>query len=96
MLFPTPEEVRRWRMSLADEEIFGKNDADFEMRLPSGLKDAMAKKAAETGRSAASVARLAMALYLFGPEHVGILVARRYGLGQQPAPFDARTSVLEA
>lgn len=92
MYFPTKEEIERWRMSVADEELFGKNDADFELRLPSDLKEALARRGAESGRSAAAVLRLAAVLYLRGPEHVGMIVARRYGVAQNAAPEAARTN----
>lgn len=94
MQFPSDEEIERWRMALADEQLFGKNDAVFELRLPSDLKDALAQKGAETGRSLAAVLRLAAVLYLRGPEHVAMVVARRYGLAQQSAPSVVPTNVV--
>lgn len=96
MDFPTQEEIDRWRMCIADEELFGKNDDSFELRLPAELKAALARKGAQENRSAAAVARLAMVLYVFGPEHVGMIVARRYGLAQQAAPDAVRTNAGQA
>lgn len=87
----TPEDFEAWRLSLADEELFGKNDDTFELRLPADLKEALARKGAETNRSAAAVLRLAAVLYLRGPEHVGMLVAKRFGLEPTMAPDSART-----
>lgn len=90
-------ERQRWRMSLADDELFGKNDDTLEMRLPSELKAALARRAQQDGRSVAAVVRFALVMHVFGPEHVAMLVARRYGLAQKvvpiPAPEFVRTPV---
>lgn len=87
----------RWRMSLADDEMFGKNDDNLELRLPAELKEAVARRAQQDGRSVAAVVRFALVMHLFGPEHVAMLVARRYGLAQKvvpiPAPERVRTPV---
>lgn len=91
-LTPTPEEFEAWRLSLADEELFGKNNDSFELRMSTELKDALAKRAAERGTSTAALLRLAAVTFLYGPDHVGILVAKRYGLGQMPAPSAVRTA----
>jgi hypothetical protein len=88
----TPEDYEAWRLSLADEELFGKNDDDFEFRLPTDLKAALAKRAAERKCSTAALLRLAAVTYLYGPDHVGILVAKRYGLAPMTAPSIARTT----
>lgn len=84
-LIPSQEDYEAWRLSLADEELFGKNDDDDEFRLPNALKEAVRKYAAERGMSRAAAYRLAAVMLVFGPEHVGILVAKRYGLNPQPA-----------
>lgn len=76
----TPEDYAAWRLSLADEELFGKNDDSFELRLSAELKAALAKKANERGTSTAALLRLAAVTFLYGPDHVGMLVAKRYGL----------------
>lgn len=88
-LFPTEAEIAQWRLAVADEELFGKNDDDYELRLPKALKEAAARRAAAEGRSPAALHRLAVALYVFGPEHVGMIVARRYGVARQVAPDEA-------
>jgi len=82
-----------WRMSLSDEEMFGKNDDVLEIRIPSGLKAALQRRAAEQGRTAAATARYALVLHLYGPEYVGMMVARRYGVVPTPVPTDVRTNV---
>ncbi|WP_331175366.1 ribbon-helix-helix protein, CopG family [Roseateles sp.] len=86
----TPEDYAAWRLSLADEELFGKNDDDFEFRLPSDLKAALAKKAAERGTSTAALLRLIAVTYLYGADHVGILVLKRFGVVPGTAPESAR------
>lgn len=86
-------ERQRWLMSLSDDELFGKCDDSLELRLPSELKDALARRAAAEGRSVAAQVRFALVMQLFGPEHVAMLIARRYGLAQKVVPIPAPEAV---
>jgi hypothetical protein len=88
----TEEDYEAWRLSLADEELFGKNNDSFELRLPTELKDALAKKAAERGTSTAALLRLIAVTYLYGADHVGILVLKRYGVAGNPVLQPVRTT----
>lgn len=88
----TDEDYEAWRLSLADEELFGKNDDTYELRLPGDLKAAIAKKAAERGMTTAAYWRLAAMTFAFGPDHVGMLVAKRYGLVPGVVQQAARTT----
>lgn len=82
-----------WRMSLSDDEMFGKNDDVLEIRIPSELKAALQRKAAADGRTAAATVRYALVLHLYGPEYIGMMVARRYGVVPTTVPTDVRTNV---
>lgn len=88
------EDHEAWRLSLAaDEELFGKNNDSFELRLPTELKDALARRAAERGTSTAALLRLIAVTYLYGADHVGILVLKRYGVAGNPVLQPVRTTV---
>jgi hypothetical protein len=66
-------------MSLADEELFGKNNDFFQLRLSTELKEALARKAAERGTSSAALLRLLVVQHIYGADYVGIVVAKRLG-----------------
>lgn len=89
---PSEEDYAAWRLSLADEELFGKNNDKFELRLSTELKDALAKKAAERGTSVAALLRLIAVQYLYGADHVGMVVATRLGVVLTPVRTTVQTS----
>jgi hypothetical protein len=80
---PAPSEVAALdidaeiRFSLARDDLFGKNDDELKIRIPTSLKDALMRAAAAKRMPVAAYLRILIASTVLGHEHVASVLAKR-------------------
>lgn len=77
------------KFAVSDQDLFGQCDETLEVRLPSDLKDAVRRAAAQRKMKTGPWVRLVLANAALGQEHVLSVLAERVGMAPVPAPLPA-------
>lgn len=83
-----PDLTGKLEFSLAVDDFLGKCDDGLEIRLPSELKAALRRAAAQKGMTTGAYVRLLIAASINGPDHIATLLVERLDMG----PGSARNS----
>lgn len=78
--------------SIGDDNLFGLNSDTLELRLPTELKDAVRRKAAEHDMTVSNYLRLLMAMNVWGEQHVASLIAKKLRVVTTPVPARVGTA----